>query len=150
MSFLKSYKCAIDSNCATYLLEAMGMDYCPENDLDHKLRPERVSLFKIFMYSNDLHAVPTVQEEIERIKDKERKDSHSIFSKVVLGTVGTRGSLGEELIKNKRDDYLRNFGHKKLKDCQILEYCCGFGLSESSRKVFFTNSSTTESAMISV
>lgn len=63
---------ALDSNCITYLSEALSQGYDPENDGDGTIRPERVALVRLLLYTKEVFVCPRSREQVEAIPDEVR------------------------------------------------------------------------------
>jgi predicted nucleic acid-binding protein len=106
---------AIDSNCFTYLVEAMYASQKPTDNLAN----QKISLLRLHFYRKDiLYISATVLNEYERITDKQKKEKHHQTSAVQLGEVSESDPKNIE----KRFEYYRNShsGEKEKKDCRIL------------------------------
>lgn len=106
---------AIDSNCHTYLVDAM---YSCEQPVD-KLANQKIALLRIYLYRNKiLHISPTVKLEYQKIKETSKKERHDGVSNVLLGDV----PKSDYKITENRFNFYANFykGKKKENDCRIL------------------------------
>ena len=108
----------VDSNCVTFLLQAMTGDYNPALDNDSRLRPERIALFRIFLYKNNLYTTPQVRKEITRIQNTTNQKNHLLHDMVIFGKVGTLENLGIEEVLQLKNEFMKI--HNSENDCQIL------------------------------
>lgn len=105
---------AIDSNCLTYIVDAM---YSLERPVDN-LSDQKIALLRTYLYRDILCISATVQSEYRNIKDAFDKERHEAISSIVLGDV-------PEFDPNVIDDrfyFYTEFhkGKKNKMDCRIL------------------------------
>ena len=75
---------AIDSNCLTYLVDAMYSCEPPTDDLGD----QKIALLRTYLYRKEiLYISSTVQSEYQKIKDALNKERHEGISTIVLGEV---------------------------------------------------------------
>lgn len=104
----------IDSQCVTYLIEALSGIYDPVSDPDEKLRSEKIALAWISQYTT-LEITSTVISELMGIKEFTKRIQHEHFQCFYLiENVDFLWQQNEERV-NELLKY-----HNKLKDCRIL------------------------------
>jgi len=106
---------AIDSNCLTYLVDAM---YSCERPIDD-LADQKIALLRIYLYRDEiLYISSTVQSEYRKIRDASNKERHEGISNILLGDVPKSNPKTIE----DRFCFYTNFhkGKKNKKDCRIL------------------------------
>ena len=105
----------IDSNCYTYLVQAMTDGGKPT------IEPvdEKISIYRIYLYRNDiLYITPTVRAEYQRIKDNSKLTNHQNVDEVLIGDIPLADS---KAIHERFLEYTKVFeGNKNEKDCLIL------------------------------
>lgn len=104
---------SIDSNCYTYLLEALNSEQGPEGDT----AAEQIAMLKLYLYLDSIFAVTsTVQAEYREIRDEERRDFHESTNMTLIDTFH---HIDAERVKRRALEVLPH--HKnRLKDCKIL------------------------------
>lgn len=106
---------AIDSNCLSYLVDAM---YSCERPLDN-LADQKIALLRTYLYRDEILFISsTVHSEYQKIKDALNKERHEGISDIVLDDVPESNPKAIE----DRFYYYTNFhkGQKNKKDCRIL------------------------------
>lgn len=73
---------ALDSNCLSYVIEALEGVAEPADDLAE----QKVALVRLYFYTpGTLWTLPTVKEEFSRIKDPARRAKHESWTNVLFG-----------------------------------------------------------------
>ncbi len=109
-------KVAIDSNCLSYLVDAIHLGRKPTgNQAD-----EKIALFRIYLYRREtLRVPPAVKSEYERIKDKQYKELHDSIHMILLEDVFL--SCDPEVLESCVQEYsVVHPGRKERIDCQIV------------------------------
>jgi len=106
---------ALDSNVVTYLVEAMTTGYDPESDDDDRLRLERISAMRVFLYVGNLFVTPTVIVELRKISELESRQLHEL---VTLALLGELVHLDQHKVERRTQEFLSH--HSKEQDCRIL------------------------------
>lgn len=106
---------AVDSNCFTYLFQAMKIGYDPKNDSDCRIAIEKSSMLKIFLHVGNLCVLPDVKDEVKQIRDQLKLNGHLILGSVLLRNID---NLDNSQVMQYAQQYA-NF-HSKQKDCRIL------------------------------
>ena len=102
----------IDSQCVSYLIDTIHNIEAPADSL----APEKIALFRIYLYAPVLlYVPPTVTEECAAIRNIARKELHSSYITVLLDESPPHHS---DFIKSRREQF--KFYHKGKKDCRIL------------------------------
>lgn len=106
---------AVDSNCFTYLFQAMIAGYDPRDDSDSALAIEKSSMLKIFLYVGNLYVLPDVKDEVKQIRDQSKLNGHLLLWGVLLRNI-------DNLDNNQVMQYAKQYAefHGKQKDCRIL------------------------------
>lgn len=102
----------LDSQCLSYLIEAMSVTAAPVGDL----APQKLALFRCYLYRpGGLHVTPTVTAEWHRIRDADRLALHGSYSQTLIG---------ETQPINQRQIDARTIAldvfHSDADDCRIL------------------------------
>jgi hypothetical protein len=106
---------AIDSNCLTYVIQAMNSGGRPEGD-SGDLDQQKVALVRIYLYLDDTLWVPkTAMDEARRIKVAGRADEHASFNSSLFGTWPTQNLARVDA----RAAELLPF-HNKQRDCFVM------------------------------
>lgn len=101
----------LDSNCYTFLIEAMVGTYEPTDPL----ADQRIALFRTFLYRHDcLFLTPTVVKEFKRIPDAKHAEMHNSWTVLFCETQPIDPPRIDARAKE-----LEAF-HKDADDCQIL------------------------------
>lgn len=106
---------ALDSNCVTYLLDAMESGYHPEEDDDAKLRPQRVAMLRTFLYGDTPYITATAKAEVERISDAEILRMHEMITNTLIREIG---GLDGTTISQRASEFSSH--HQRENDCTIL------------------------------
>jgi hypothetical protein len=108
---------AVDSNCLTYLVEAIGVqDYDPALD-SSDLACERLAMARCYFYGFcSFWVPPTAQKEYERIKSVEWRETHSRWTRYLLQDKEL-ATPEEELVK-RTEELFRH--HAAVNDCRML------------------------------
>jgi predicted nucleic acid-binding protein len=102
----------IDSNCLTYVVEAM---WRIEEPTDAQA-PEKVALLRAFLYlPGTLWTVPTVEREAEAMRDEERKARHRALVSVLFGV---RQIQRPGAVERRARDL--QAWHSDLNDCLVV------------------------------
>jgi predicted nucleic-acid-binding protein len=104
-------KVTMDSQCFTYICEAINGVSKPEDSL----AAEKIALFRSYLYLPDtLYVSPTVIQEFQNIRDAEKRRKHEeclvLFSEVFIEN--------RELVEKFTKNYSKY--HSGLRDCAIL------------------------------
>jgi len=102
----------LDSQCVSYLIDAMQSVEEPSGDL----AAEKVALFRTYLYTpGTLFVTRTVVDECAPIRDVQRRDLHDSYIKVLIG----EWQLEDEQSIRLRAKVLESHHRGKL-DCRIL------------------------------
>lgn len=82
---------ALDSNCITYLADGLAEGYNPDADGDDVLRPERVALVRLLLYTRDIFICPHSRAQVEGIPDEARRALQLLIGDVLLPEIVLRG-----------------------------------------------------------
>jgi hypothetical protein len=106
---------AIDSNCMTYLVEAMSEGSKPSGDTSN----EKIALLRIFIYHDKYLCISTtVRKEFDKIVDEAKRQSHHGVADILLLDIPT---TDQNLIESLILEYnIYHPGEKNKKDCRIL------------------------------
>lgn len=107
---------ALDSNALTYLLDALGAGYLPQNDSD-SIAPERLSMLRLFCYSPCAFSVsPTVRAEYLRISDPLKRETHDRWARYHLEDHAP--AVSNAVLEARALELNRQ--HSDLDDCRVL------------------------------
>ena len=106
---------AVDSNCFTYLFQAMEIGYDPRNDSDSRLAIEKSSMLKIFLHVGNLCILPDVKDEVKQIRGQLKLNGHLLLGGTLLRNID---NLDNSQVMQYAKQYA-NF-HSQQKDCRIL------------------------------
>ena len=119
-SMRKQIHVGLDSQCYTYLIDAMaGLDE-PTDDI----ADQRIALFRILLYrEGGLYISPTVRAEYQRIRDAARAEFHENWTTLFPET--------QPINRSRIDDRTKEFlaSHSDAGDCRILAEAEDAGLS---------------------
>ena len=119
-SMKKQMHVGLDSQCYTYLIDAMAKLDKPTDDLAE----QRIALFRIFLYCNGgLFISPTVRTEYQRIRSKERADFHEEWTTLFPETQPVYAARIEVRVTE-----LQAY-HPDADDCRVLAEAEDAGLS---------------------
>lgn len=105
-------KIGLDSNCLSYLLDAITHVSEPSGEL----KDERIAIVRAWFYVTGTYYVSeTVISECARIRDTDRQKLHTDFITVLLFDEPARNSL---VIKTRAENLLSS--HRKPNDCRVL------------------------------
>ncbi len=111
----------LDSNCLSYLIDAMEGVAEPTDDLAE----QKVALVRLYHYTpGTLWTLPTVKEEFLRIADPMRRARHDSWTNVLFGVrpVSDPGAVAMRAAELKHL-------HRPLKDRTVLAEAEDIGLS---------------------
>jgi predicted nucleic acid-binding protein len=113
---------ALDSQAASFLMEATSGRYHPEADSDNQVKQQRVALIRLFIYSrNEFRRGVVVDTEIDAIKDPQKRRIHEGVP-VLIGPIG---QLDEVRVKARSRDLQQHYPNN-VNDCRIVaEAECG-------------------------
>lgn len=118
----KSSLVALDSNCLSYLLDAVNASEAPMQD--DPLREQKLALVRVMLYDEwGLYVAPRVTEECVRIRNTSRAALHaswlnSIFSEVQPIKPASIAARANELLAH----------HADIDDCCVLAECEDAGI----------------------
>lgn len=73
----------LDSQCYTYLIDAMSITTTPTDSLAE----QKIALFRTFLYGTGVfHLVPTVRKEFEKIRQEDRRSHHDDWTSLLAET----------------------------------------------------------------
>ena len=101
---------AIDTNSVIFLYEATDGNYDPIKDKDSKKAPERLAIFRIFIYTKWIKIPPTAKKEIER------PNQHT-FCLTCLQDIPPH-NINDNKVNILTTRYLKS--HPSPNDCKIL------------------------------
>jgi predicted nucleic acid-binding protein len=105
----------IDSNCCSYLVDAMVKSVRPTGDV----AGEKIALLRIYFYSNDtLYVSPTVKAEYEKMKNEGERRNHQGVVDILLGDIQPTAICTLESRIMEYAEY--HTGKKNKTDCRIL------------------------------
>ena len=102
----------LDSQCLSYLIDAMQGVVAPSGDLAE----EKVALFRIYLYTpGTLSVTPHVLEECARMRNKDRRSLHASYVNVLFGEpcLNSPDRVGVRTLE-------RGSSHSGHSDCRIL------------------------------
>ena len=105
----------LDSNCVTYLLDAMATGYHPGTDDDANLRPERVAMLKTYLYSDAPYITPTAKAEVKQISDVSSLRMHEMITNALLRETG---AVDAAVTSGRASEFANQ--HQGENDCAIL------------------------------
>ena len=105
----------IDSNCLTYLVDAMALGGRPTGNEAE----EKIALLRIYFYRNDtLYVSPTVKAEYEKMTNKVKRQNHRGIADILLGDIQ---SLDPHVLESQALEYAKyHNGERNKIDCRIL------------------------------
>jgi len=103
---------SLDSNCLTFLLEALEGIAKPTD----ALADQKIALVRLFFHGAPLLTTPTVRSEAEQISDPARQAKHQSWMMTHFGTVPIRVPANQIA---QRAKHFRQW-HRKPKDCTVL------------------------------
>ncbi len=111
---------ALDSNIATYFVEANFLEYNPNND-NWDSAKERVATVRIYLYSNlTFGLTPTAIQQIEKISNNMRLEEHTATISNIFEDFPFE--FAETMIEERKNYYFgfHKGGKKQEEDCRIL------------------------------
>ena len=106
---------AIDSNCLTYVIQAVNSGERPTGDTGD-LDQQKLALLRIYLYLNDTLYVPkTAMDEARKISDVRRADEHASFNSSLFGTWPAQN---QKRVDDRAAELLRF--HNKKSDCLVV------------------------------
>ena len=110
------YSVAVDSNALTYLVDVIGENYDPQNDV-RRLSLEKLAILRIYFYTGEpYYVVPTVENEYKNIIEPSTRSIHQNVHGMLL--FDYTFSIDENEIANRTNAYL--VWHKRFDDCRIV------------------------------
>lgn len=119
---------ALDSNCITYLAEALAEGYNPDADGDDVLRRERVALVRLLLYARDVFICPHSRAQVEGIPDEARRALQLLIGDVLLPEIvlrekhmdRVRGRIAELVVLHPDDEDCRILAEAEIGGAAVL------------------------------
>lgn len=119
----KSSLVALDSNCLSYLLDALNAGEAPKPD--DPLREQKLALVRVMLYDEwGLYVAPRVTEECARIRNTSRAALHASW----LGSIFSEVQPIDAVCIAARANEL-SVQHADIDDCRVLAECEDAGIS---------------------